>query len=389
MRILIVAPEWPPNVIGGGGAVFERIGAYLASAGNDVTAAVGNFRNDNVVAAAARRTVGGVHIVDLPLFPTPARMAWLATALPPVPRAFVEFDRLLRQNWDAAHLHGVGFPMVDYAAWVLRRRKVPYLFTIHGFPVSPLTRGAVAAKAMRWYLNAITKRTLDGAAAVTAVSRAMLEGSPIPISDGKVIYNGVDFEPPDGAALQQHRVSRNPMRLMSMSRLSRNKGLDLAIEAVAELTSNGFPVTYDIFGSDGGDLDALRATVDRLHLRDIVTFRGRFLPGDRAAVLAKYDTCLVPSRVEAFGLVALESQLAGLPVVAAAQEGLKEALSPDSAILVDSSDFKVWARAIVASAETAHRESLIAAGFRNASRFAWKGIQEQYESELRAIGRER
>lgn len=382
VKILIVAPEWPPNVIGGGGIVFQRIAQHLARHGHRVTAAVGNYQNTSMWAGSRDHAESGVEVVELPLIPTPAFASWLATALPPVPRAMYTLHQLLKRDWDVVHLHGVGFPMIDYAAFVLRRTKRPYLFTIHGVPVSPLRRGSVPAFLMNWYLRQFTAKTVAGAAEVTAVSRAMFNNGVLPVAHGTVIYNGIDgrdIAKDDAPSRSVH----TPMRVMSMSRLSHNKGLDIAIRAVRVLISRGFPVLYDLYGSDGGDKADLERLVRQNDLMDVVRFCGRFDPLTRNETLLRYDVCLVPSRVEAFGLVALEAQIAGVPVVASKREGLEEVLTQDSSILVESEDPESWADAITLLARDDERARIVAAGFQNASRFSWDVILPEYESKLR------
>src|SRR5581483_11223020 len=71
-------------------------------------------------------------------------------------------------------------------------------------------------------------------------------------------------------------------------------------------------------------LDSVR---DELGLRDVVQFRP---PASRAVVADYYraaDLTVVPSYNESFGLVALESQACGTPVVAAAVGGLSTAVA--------------------------------------------------------------
>ena len=77
-------------------------------------------------------------------------------------------------------------------------------------------------------------------------------------------------------------------------------------------------------GPDGAaEMAAVRALVAELGLAD----RVRFVPPQPHERLPAYyraaDVCLVPSRSESFGLVALEAAACGTPVVAAAVGGLR------------------------------------------------------------------
>ena len=103
----------------------------------------------------------------------------------------------------------------------------------------------------------------------------------------------------------------------------------------------------------------------------------RFVPPAPQEELATwYDAATlvaVPSYNESFGLVALEAQACGTPVVAAATGGLLTAVADGrSGVLVDSHDPQAWARElgdVVADPERLAR--LGAGGVAHAQGFGW------------------
>jgi D-inositol-3-phosphate glycosyltransferase len=99
---------------------------------------------------------------------------------------------------------------------------------------------------------------------------------------------------------------------------------------------------------------------------------------------AAADVVLVPSHSESFGLVALEAQACGTPVVASAVGGLRF-LVRDGGILVDGHDPADHARAVL----TILRDPMLAsqlgaAGVRGAGKFSWDATT----AEVRGIYRE-
>jgi D-inositol-3-phosphate glycosyltransferase len=86
----------------------------------------------------------------------------------------------------------------------------------------------------------------------------------------------------------------------------------------------------------------------------------------------------VPSYNESFGLVALEAQACGTPVVAAAVGGLVTAVRDRvSGLLVDGHDPRDWARALDAVlAAPRWRESLSAGAVAHAASFSWDRTAE-------------
>ena len=105
-------------------------------------------------------------------------------------------------------------------------------------------------------------------------------------------------------------------------------------------------------------MQRLHALVDDLGVRDQV----RFIEAQPHHALSTYyraaDVCLVPSRAESFGLVALEAAACGVPVVAAAVGGLRTLVEHgETGFLIDSRDPQVYAKhieAVLASPSYAH-----------------------------------
>ncbi|HEV7495623.1 glycosyltransferase family 4 protein [Baekduia sp.] len=108
-----------------------------------------------------------------------------------------------------------------------------------------------------------------------------------------------------------------PPRALVVSRLAREKGVDLAIDACARA---GLPLTVCGDGPLAGELRAHAAVVG-----GDVTFTGRVDAAELARLRAEASVALVPSRAhETFGLAAVEALAAGLPVVATRSGALAE-----------------------------------------------------------------
>jgi D-inositol-3-phosphate glycosyltransferase len=146
----------------------------------------------------------------------------------------------------------------------------------------------------------------------------------------EIVPPGVDhrvFTPGDRAAARVTLgLDRRDRVLLFVGRIQPLKGAALAIRALAEL---GDPATkLLVVGGPSGpegeaELEGLSALVVELGLQAQV----RFVPPQPHDALATYyraaDVCLVPSRTESFGLVALEAAACGTPVVAASVGGLR------------------------------------------------------------------
>lgn len=113
--------------------------------------------------------------------------------------------------------------------------------------------------------------------------------------------------------------------LLFVGRIQPLKGIDLALECLAALST---PATLVVVGGPSGvdgaaEVGRLRELADRLGVADRVCWVD---PQPHEALADWYraaDVCLVPSRTESFGLVALEAAACGTPVVAADVGGLR------------------------------------------------------------------
>ena len=171
-------------------------------------------------------------------------------------------------------------------------------------------------------------------------------------------------------------------------RLEPLKGGDTLVDAIAALTEDPAfdDVTVLVIGDESGDGRA--AGGERARLQERVRGSGvaghvRFIgavPHERVAdYYALADVCVVPSRTESFGLVALEAQSLGTPVVAAAVGGLTEIVeSGVTGILVPGRDPRHYADAIASVlADPERRARMGMAARERANRYTWSRAVER------------
>ena len=133
------------------------------------------------------------------------------------------------------------------------------------------------------------------------------------------IPNGIPIEP----ALPRLAAAR-PRRLLWTGRLSDQKGLDLLMPALAEVSgSPGCDFCLEIVGA-GPNLPALEQLCEELGLKDRVSFLGSVPKHEVRALLARSDVFVLPSRYEGMSNSALEAMEAGLPVLATRCGGIDE-----------------------------------------------------------------
>jgi len=201
-----------------------------------------------------------------------------------------------------------------------------------------------------------------------------------------VVAPGVDlqsFSPADGKAAARQRLNIAPdaILLTFVGRIQPHKGPDVLLRAAAEMVSHSpylrAKLAVVIIGGTSGyinESEKLKSLAKFLKIEDITHFVD---PVSRTVLPDWYratDLVCVPSYSESFGLVALEAQACGTPVVATATGGLRTAVSDGiSGSLVDGHDPKAWSAVISRLiAEPARRLLLSMGAIEHASHFSWE-----------------
>jgi len=189
------------------------------------------------------------------------------------------------------------------------------------------------------------------------------------------------------AGVDNHRFSPAPTRrdaprtqapqLLFVGRLQPLKGPDVAIRTLAELRRSIPDATLTIVGGVSGNGDGitgpdqLTALAGQLGVADAVTLIDAVPQVELAQFYRNADLVLAPSRSETFGLVALEAQACGTPVVAAAVSGL-QAVVGSAGTLVNGHDPVDHAKACaVLLGDHARWRAAAKAGIAAANRSTW------------------
>ncbi len=193
--------------------------------------------------------------------------------------------------------------------------------------------------AFRFVERAFTRRAQRVITITHALARFVVERVGLPAGKVDVVHYGLD-EPPAawGGGAEPPADGR---LLVSISRLVEQKGLDVAVRALAELPDD---VRLAALG-EGPERARLEALARDLAVGERLLLPGRV--GDVGAWLRRADVVVHPARWEGFGLALLEAMLAARPVVASAVSSIPEIVADgETGVLVPPNDVPALASAL-------------------------------------------
>lgn len=325
MRVLVVTNDLPPRV-GGIQYYVDQLCRGLVDAGDEVVlfgSESPGWRDHDAVAP-----YGVVREPTEMLLPTPT-----------VRRHLLELAGRMRAE---VAVFGAAFPLGALAR-PLRRAGVPSVGFTHGLEVT-----AVRAPGGRSALRFIG----DALGAVTYVStwcRDSLRPAFGPRPEHVMLPPAVDLgrfnSAVDGRWVRRrHGIGEDPL-VVCVSRLVERKGQDRLIDCLPGWRA-AVPGTRLMIVGDGPFAGELRSRADRAGVQEWVTFTGQVPEEELPAHFAAADVFAMPCRerrlgleVEAFGIVFIQSQAVGVPVVAGNIGGVPDAVRDGrTGLLVDGTD---------------------------------------------------
>jgi len=379
MNIVLVPNSYPPR-IGGLEITVSCVAHELARAGNRVTVIAGS-----PAAEIADNEPDGIVVYRIPFFlprlvTSAGRQRFLRslgnTLLCPltVPWNVVRFLTTVRETRPAVvNLHY----LAENALFCLLARmlyRFKFVVNIHGSDIEGYSARPSLA---RW----LARKTLRTADYVVANSFDLLAKAIRiePTVEGKssVIGNAVypeDFSP-------THKVYSEERSILCIANFSRNKGQDVLIRAFAQLRFETAGKARLLFAGDGPELARCRELADLLGVGSETSFLGRVGRDRIPTLLAESTVCVVPSRNEAFGVVALEAMASRKPVIATRVGGIQEIVQHmRNGLLVAPESPESLAEAlalVLANGELAER--LAGNGYRFVNeQYSWSEISKKY-----------
>ena len=255
-----------------------------------------------------------------------------------------------------ARTHGVEFtwcgnirPAAYPARWLRRRREVPYGVILHGGDLLTLEMQAERSSRKRrvgqellgnadilvtnsGFTRELTLRTLAGLEVQCVPDRVVV----VPLgTDPARFHPGIDPTP------AREHFGLGPGRwLLTVARLTPHKGIDVALQMLAQLATRYPDIHYAVAG-EGEDRARLETLAQRLGVGDRVRWLGAVSDAYLPSLYKCATVYLGLSRregteVEGFGIALVEASGSGVPVIGGRSGGVPDAVRDgETGLLVD------------------------------------------------------
>lgn len=368
MRVLLITDKSLPWQ-GGTCVIYHNV--YRRLPAGSVTVLTRAYADAAEVDATAGYAIHRVPYVDIPKVRMPLLWLRLAGAAPSVIRKVapeqIHCGQALETGW-------IGL-------WIKRRKGLPYIVHTYLEELTTYSRKALS--------RTMLQRVLCNADAVTSISqagRSQLLKLGVAPERIHMLYPGVEPPPPDvdGAAgiRRTYQLNGRPV-LLTIARLTRRKGHDRVIEALPRIAAAVPQIAYLIVGP-GPEQPRLERLAAEAGVRDRTIFTG---PVSHTLTWRYYqaaDVFVHPNRelpngdVEGFGMVFLEANACGLPVIGGNSGGTPDAIRHGvTGYLVDPNNVDEIADRILALLRDPDlRKRMGEAGREWAKQFTWEAAAQ-------------
>jgi D-inositol-3-phosphate glycosyltransferase len=328
-------------------------------------------------------TSGGVRVHHLQAGPPSSRKQDLTNHLCAFAFALHAHPRFRLADIVHAHYWLSGW----VARRLARRRALPFVQSFHTLAReknAALTMGEAPETVLRVTAEERIAGSADAVIAPTGyegtVLRQAYRARPSAV---RIIPPGVDLGVfgPQGDRHADRQTLGGGRLLLYVGRLQPLKAPDVAVRTLAALDDllpdDGIPTRLLVCGGASGngvgrsDVPYLQRLAADLGVADRVAFLAPRPQAELAALYRAADLVLMPSRSESFGLVALEAQASGTPVVATDVGGLRQAVTGGGALVSGHDPRDHASAALPFLVDATVRAEASTAGMRHAHEYSW------------------
>lgn len=192
--------------------------------------------------------------------------------------------------------------------------------------------------------NAITKNCIEeminNCDEIVTVSKYMADNleSKIPMIKGKVkvIYNGVNLKEIDINKLNKENI------ILFMGKVVDYKGAFDVVNITKDISKNLREKNFKVIMAGDGEIDKLKNIIKENDLEDLISVVGWIDGEEKERLLAKSKIFIMPSKIESFGISAVEAMNYGNVVVCSDKGGLPEIIKEENGFVVSDNSLETF-----------------------------------------------
>lgn len=339
MKIAMLVPYFFPH-FGGTEKYVKDLSMELVSRGHDVTIISNNVPKE--AGAPSEEVMDGIKIKRL----NAVNFVYLPVSF--------EFNLKMLDGFDLVHTH---CPSFGFTRAVRNRLKVPHVVTYHCDTTMSekflgLRMPKFVIKSVEFLTNLYAKMILPKVDAIITTTESYASTSPVMKNfPHHAVPIGIHYELFDESRKKQGITenSRDKKKVLFLGRLAANKGIDYLVHAIP-LVVKEVPDAKFVICGEGEEKPHVEAYIDQVGVRKHIEFKGKVNLDQMVELYSTSAMFVFPSinRLEAFGIVQLESMACFTPVVASNIPGVNNVMDPgESGLLVEPRDSEALAQAII------------------------------------------
>lgn len=294
-------------------------------------------------------------------------------------------------DFDIIHAHNSTPPGTIAAFLHSVITRTPMVITHHGGEQYERHGGLFRSLGLYLYMSAFIEPIFSHADCVVSPSDGYAIESEVLSSESvhvETIPNGVDMEEMSTTKSTEDAKSEIGLQTENFTILflgshHRRKGIDILVQAFAELSESTDDITLILAGS-GEETPALKREVEKLGIDEDVVFPGYVPESEKPTYMKAADVFVLPSRTpgaEVFPLVLLESAAAGTPVIASDFPSIRSIVDEhDFGLLVEPNNASALSGALSTLINSSQLKSYQQNALLMAESHQWSSIADQYES---------
>lgn len=325
LKILQVVSFFKPSWEAGGIArVCYEISKKLADKGHEVTI----YTTDGFKSRLKVKKNQPVNVENMNVYYFRNLSNFLAKRNLCIPYLLPYISKRDLQQFDVIHVHTFRTILAISIWYYAKKYGVPYVLQAHG-SVLPFFQKQRLKKLYDWVWGYRILKDASKVLAYQQIETTQYQDMGVNRDKIEILTSGFDLPktedmPKIGKFKKKYSIGDNEKVILFLGRIHKIKGLDLLINAFADLTKKINNVRLVIVGPDDGYLSTINNLIKSLRLESKILITGFISPNDKIAAYVDADVYVLPSRYDIFPTTVLEACSFGTPIITTDQTGIRD-----------------------------------------------------------------